>query len=153
MGARGEKKSERKREKEIYQHAARLAGNYTAFVSDGAFNDLSTPKSCSKVLPTVRSAVRIRRRRAACCRAGKKRGATKRSERADRIESIESNSRFEFVGKVSGRRWNCPGRNPRNRAEKECSDDERRRTVEGTRDRSSMYLTVTWKWYSLRSPI
>lgn len=40
--------------------------------------------------------MRIRRSRAACCKAGKKHGATKCSE------PIESNSQFEFAGKVSG---------------------------------------------------
>lgn len=40
----GKKTGGRKRGREAYR-AARLAGNYMAFVSDGAFNDLSTSKS------------------------------------------------------------------------------------------------------------
>lgn len=43
-GGEGEKNFVGEREKEIYR-AVRLAGNYMAFVSDGAFNDLSTSKS------------------------------------------------------------------------------------------------------------
>lgn len=46
-GGKGRKKNGGKRERErkrIYR-AARLAGNYMAFVSDGAFNDLSSSKS------------------------------------------------------------------------------------------------------------
>jgi len=45
-GGRGRVRDEKKlgeREKETHR-AARLAGNYMAFVSDGAFNDLSTSK-------------------------------------------------------------------------------------------------------------
>lgn len=41
-GNEGKKAGEREKET---SRAARLAGNYMAFVSDGAFNDLSTSKS------------------------------------------------------------------------------------------------------------
>lgn len=65
--------------------AARLAGNYTALVSDGAFNDLSTPESL--VPSTVCSSVRIRRSRAARPASETKKSAQPKRGIADRIES------------------------------------------------------------------
>lgn len=113
---RGKERAEGTERERRTDRAVRLAENYMAFVSDGAFNDLSTSRRVFSSFNRSLACVRIRCSRAACC--GKKLSAQQNAAReADRIESIESNSRCEFTGKVSGvrsaladseiRRWNC----------------------------------------------
>jgi len=91
---------------------ARLAGNYTAFVSDGAFNDLSISESL--VLSTVCSFVRIRRSRAACPASGAKKFDATETQRADRIESNRIHDSNPLQSCRGSRRqsrrprmWNC----------------------------------------------
>jgi len=100
-GARGGEGARAGRKGRKGQRGATRAGNYMAFVSDGAFNDLSIPRRGEETLRSLRlsqpfaSAPRRARARARALHAGKKPDARRRirpieSSRSDRIRGTNS---------------------------------------------------------------